>query len=56
MSKFLEIVAFLNSVFYGKYWFIAWGAVLLLFIPVAIKETPKLIKSIQEAKKRGNTK
>ena len=56
MSKFLEFVAFLNSVFYGEYWFIAWGVVMLLFVPAAIKEAPKLIKSIMEAKKRGNSK
>lgn len=56
MSKFLEFVAFLNSVFYGDRWFIAWGVVMLLFVPVVIKELPKLIKSIKEAKKRGNSK
>ncbi len=56
MSKFLEFVSFINSVFYGDRWFIAWGVVLFLFVPVVIKEAPKLIKSIKEAKKRGNIK
>ena len=56
MSKFLEFVTFLNSVFYGEYWFIAWGVVLLLFVPVAIKEAPNLIKSIKEANKRSNSR
>lgn len=56
MSKFLEFVSLLNSVFYGEHWFIAWGIMLLLFVPVVISETPKLIKSIKAAKNRNKSK
>lgn len=56
MSKFLEFVSFFNSVFYGNHWFIAWGIVLLLFVPVIISETPKFIKSIKTAKIRKKNK
>lgn len=53
MSKILEFISFMHSVFYGEHWYIAWGVVLALFIPAVIIETPKLVKSIKEAKKRS---
>lgn len=56
MSKILEFFSFMRNVFYGEYWYIAWGIVLLLFIPAVISETPKLIKSIKAAKNRGKSK
>lgn len=52
LEKFLETVAFINSIFYGEYWYIAWGCIVLLFLPFIIKELPKFVKSIKEAKKR----
>lgn len=53
MAKFMEIIAYLNSIFYGEYWFIAWGIVFLLFGVLVAVELPKLIKSIKAAKERG---
>ena len=50
----MEIINSINSVFYGEYWFIAWGIVLLLFGSIIAVELPKLMKSFKEAKKRGN--
>lgn len=56
MSKILEFVSFMHNVFYGEHWYIAWGIVLLFFIPAAISEVPKLIKSIKAAKSRNKSK
>ena len=53
INKILEAVAFINSVFYGEHWYIAWGAIVLMLSPFIVRELPKLIKSIKEAKKRG---
>lgn len=52
-EKFLGAVDFINSVFYGEYWYIAWGCIVLLLSPFIIRELPSFIKSIKEAKKRG---
>lgn len=53
INKILETVAFINSVFYGERWYIAWGVIVLLLSPYVVRELPKLIKSIKEARKRG---
>lgn len=53
INKILETVAFINSVFYGEHWYIAWGVIVLLLSPYVVRELPKLIRSINEAKKRG---
>lgn len=53
MEKFMEIINYINSIFYGDYWFVAWGIVLLLFSFFVIPEIPKLVKSFKEAKERG---
>lgn len=53
INKILETVAFINSVFYGEHWYIAWGVIVLLLSPFIVRELPKLIKSIKEAQKRG---
>lgn len=53
MEKFMEIISYLNSIFYGEYWFIAWGVVLLMFGVLIAVEVPKLVKSYKEAKERG---
>ena len=53
MEKFMEIINSINSIFYGEYWFVAWGIVLLLFSALIAVEVPKLMKSLKEAKERG---
>lgn len=53
MEKFFELIAYINSVFYGEHWYIAWGIVAVLFgIAVAV-ELPKLIEAIKAAKSRS---
>lgn len=53
MGKFMEIINYINSIFYGEYWFVAWGIVILLFGAIVAVEVPKLVKSFKEAKERG---
>ena len=53
LKKFLDLIAYINSIFYGEYWYIAWGIIFLLFAFTVAVEVPKLIKSFKEAKERG---
>lgn len=52
MEKFFEVIAYINSVFYGEHWYIAWGVVLALFGVAVAVELPKLIEAIKAAKNR----
>lgn len=56
MSKIMDFVSLMHSVFYGEYWYIAWGVVLAFFVPAVIIEARKLVRSIKETKKRSKTK
>lgn len=56
MSWLFEFISFINSVFYGEHWFIAWGVVLLLFGFLVASEVPKLVKSLKENKERSAKK
>ena len=50
LDKILSFVDFINGIFYGDYWFISWGIILVIFIFTYGKEVPKFIKSLKSRK------
>lgn len=50
-EKIKIAIDFLHGIFYGQYWYIAWGIVLILFAIGIAKDVPKLIKSIKNKNK-----
>lgn len=49
----MNIFIWLNSHFYGEHWYIYWGIIAALIIFSFCVHLPKFVKSIKEAKKRG---
>lgn len=46
------MISFLNNLFYGEYWFISWGIIILLFVIGIAVQLPAIIKSIREKKNK----
>ena len=53
LEKIKIATDFLNGIFYGEYWYIAWGIVLLLFFLGIAKDIPKFIQSIKSIKNKN---
>lgn len=51
IEKIKIAIEFLHNIFYGQYWFIPWGFILLIFAIKFGKDIPKLIKSIKNKNK-----
>lgn len=52
----MKFFTFVNSLFYGENWYIYWGIVVVLALIGISVHIPNFIKSIKEAKKRGEKK
>ncbi len=46
------MIDFLNSIFYGEHWFIAWGVIFFFFIIGFALQLSPVIKSLKERKKK----
>lgn len=51
-EKIKAFTDFLHVVFYGDYWFIAWGIIFIMFAILFAKDIPKFLKSIKNKNKK----
>lgn len=52
-EKIKTVIDFLNGIFYGDHWYIAWGVILIIIALGVVKDIPKLVKSIKNMKNKG---
>lgn len=48
----MNYINYINNLFYGENWFIAWGIVIFLVVCGLAVQLPPIIKAVKEKKKK----